>query len=117
MTDALLRRVGFACAAFLIAQAGTLLAVETAHADETVLLRKPMDFHQCPTVVEDILKSMNASSNNTVTVRDTGAHYSVKLRSVEANLLFNCNAVTRQIEISRQVPGDLSQRNETASAN
>lgn len=111
MTAAKLSRAGFACAAFLMAQTGL------APAGDTVLMRKTMEFHQCPQVVENILSSMNASGHNVVLVRDTGAHYTVKLKAVEANLVLSCNAVTEQIEITRQVPGDLAQGDETASAN
>lgn len=111
MTAAMLSRAGFACAAFLI------LPMGAAQADETILMRKSMDFHQCPSVVENILASMHATNQHTVVVRDTGAHYSVKLKAVEANLLFVCNAVTEQIEITRQTPGDLALTDETASAN
>lgn len=105
-----LRRAGFACAAFLMAQtAGTLAADE-------VLMRQSMSFHQCPSAVEGILASMNASDDAVIVTRDTGAHYTVKLQAVEANLVFVCNAVTAQIEILRQTPGDLSSGDRTASA-
>ncbi|MGB7432349.1 MAG: hypothetical protein WA921_07770 [Ahrensia sp.] len=111
MIAVMLSRAGFACTAFLMVQTGLALA------GDTVLMRKSMEFHQCPQVVENILTSMNASGQNVVLVRDTGAHYSVKLRAVEANLVLSCNAVTEQIEITRQVPGDLAAGDETASAN
>lgn len=117
MIVAFLRRVGFACAAFLIVQTSLMAQAKVAVAGETVLMRKPVDFNQCPSVIEAILGSMNAHSRQTVVVRDTGAHYTVKLKAVEANLVFICNAVTEQIEIKRQVPGDLSTQDETAAAN
>lgn len=111
MFAVLLRRAGFACAAFFMALTGS------AFAEDEILMRQSMAFNQCPSVIEGILQSMQAHGDAVEVTRDTGAHYAVKLKSVDANLLFICNAVSEQIEIARQTPGDYHHQSATARAN
>lgn len=95
-------RRAIACAAFFMCASQGVLA-----ADEEVLLRQSTTFDQCPAAIEGMLSSLGAHQGHVSVMRDTGAHYIVKLSAMEANLVFRCNAVTEQIEIARQVPGDL----------
>lgn len=95
-------RQALACAAFFLA-AGSVTAAE----DTEILIRKAMAFEHCPAAIKGILAQMSADESRVHLTHDTAAQYRVKLQSVSANLIFNCNAVAEQIEISRQVPGDL----------
>lgn len=111
MVAVVVRRAGLACAAFFMVLTGSAVA------EDEILMRQSMAFNQCPSAIEGILRSMHARGDAVEVTRDTGAHYAVKLKSVDANLLFMCNAVSQQIEIARQTPGDYVDQNATASAN
>lgn len=83
------------------------LATGSAIAGEEVLMRQSAPFDACPQMVEAMLNGLGADHNHVHLVADTGAHYSVKLVSSAANLVFLCNAVTEDITITRTTPGEL----------
>ncbi|MEL6817695.1 MAG: hypothetical protein AAFU69_14180 [Pseudomonadota bacterium] len=101
MSGKLLRRTAFACAAFFISSS------TSAFAGEEILMRTDMEFHACPGVIENMLDSLGADRSRVALMTDTGAHYKIKLISAEANLVFLCNSVARQITVSRTTPGEL----------
>jgi hypothetical protein len=70
-------------------------------------MRQAAPFDACPQMVEAMLDGLGADRNHVRQVADTGAHYSVKLVSSAANLVFLCNAVTEDITIMRTTPGEL----------
>lgn len=83
------------------------LVTAPAIAGEEVLMRQAAPFDTCPQTVEAMLGGLGADQNHVHLVADTGAHYSVKLVSATANLVFLCNAVTEDITITRTTPGEL----------
>lgn len=78
-----------------------------AYAAEDVLIRSNAPFHLCPEMIDNMLAGIGAHQAHVELVADTGAHYGVKLISVEANLVFLCNAVTETITVTRTTPGEL----------
>lgn len=92
--------------AAVVAVSATLAAMP-AIAGEEVLMRQAAPFDTCPQMVEAMLKGLGADRNHVHLVTDTGAHYSIKLVSSAANLVFLCNAVTEDITITRTTPGEL----------
>jgi len=92
--------------AAVVAVSATLAAMP-AIAGEEVLMRQSAPFDTCPQMVESMLEGLGANRNHVRLVTDTGAHYSVKLVSSAANLVFLCNAVTEDITITRTTPGEL----------
>ncbi|MEO1747271.1 MAG: hypothetical protein AAFR27_01400 [Pseudomonadota bacterium] len=101
MSGKLLRRTAFAGAAFFVSSSTSALA------GEEVLMRTDMEFHACPGVIESMLNSLGADKSRVALMTNTGAHYKVKLISAEANLVFLCNSVARQITVTRTTPGEL----------
>ena len=91
-----------------VALACSLFAASTAWADEEILIRNAMTFHECPAVISVMLEKIGADENHVQTISDTGAHYYVELESIDANLQFRCNAVTEQLEVARVTPGTLN---------
>jgi hypothetical protein len=84
-----------------------MAAASPSVAGEEVLMRQAAPFDTCPQTVEAMLEGLGADRNHVHLVSDTGAHYSVKLVSTAANLVFLCNAVTEDITITRTTPGEL----------
>ncbi|WP_306120981.1 hypothetical protein [Roseitalea sp. MMSF_3504] len=76
-------------------------------ASRELLLRKAVGFSQCPRAIEAMLSNIGASDRHVSVTADTAAHYRVKLVSIDANLVFLCNAVTEQITVTRTTPGEL----------
>ena len=66
-----------------------------------------MAFHDCPSVIDNMLETLGADRSRVALMTDTGAHYKVKLISTDANLVFLCNAVAQQITVTRTTPGEL----------
>jgi hypothetical protein len=87
-----------------------VLGVSTswAQAESELIVRSSLAFDACPAKVDAMLTRLDADERNIRVVRDTGAHYSVKLVARSANLVFLCNAVNETIEITRTTPGELN---------
>ena len=84
------------------------LSMSSAFAEEELLVRSAISFHECQAAISAMLEKLGANQNNARTISDTGAHYFVELESTQANLQFRCNAVTEQIEVARISPGTLN---------
>lgn len=78
-----------------------------ANAAEEVMLQRQAPFDVCPQMVDGMLSHLGAPQAHVELMTDTGAHYTVKLISVDANLVFLCNAVSETITVTRTTPGEL----------
>ena len=91
-----------------IFQAAALAAVGApANAAEETMLKRQAPFDTCPQMVDGMLAHLGAPKAHVELMADTGAHYRVKLISVDANLVFLCNAVSQTITVTRTTPGEL----------
>lgn len=78
-----------------------------ANAAEETMLKRQAPFDLCPQMIDGMLSHLGAHQAHVELLADTGAHYTVKLISVDANLVFLCNAVSETITVTRTTPGEL----------
>ena len=99
----------FSCPALCAAAIAVISAVNTleARAESELIVRAAISFEECPAKIEAFLEHINADEHNVRMLRDTGAHYRLKLIAESSNLVFFCNAVTESIEVMRTTPGEL----------
>jgi hypothetical protein len=87
--------------------AGNCLVVPAAA--EEIILRKQLDFEQCPGAVAGMLGSMKARDDQFRTEVNTGALYRVRLDVGQTSLVFRCGKSAGIIEVVRQErPSDIA---------
>jgi hypothetical protein len=99
----------FSCRALVALAIAISCAVSTqqVRAESELIVRAGIPFEECPAKIEAFLEHINADERNVRMLRDTGAHYRLKLIAESSNLVFFCNAVTESIEVRRTTPGEL----------
>ncbi|MEO0496115.1 MAG: hypothetical protein AAF141_01920 [Pseudomonadota bacterium] len=75
-------------------------------AEETLLVRKTIQFEECKSRVMAVPVSLGALPERVSIVRDTGAEFHLKIAARAANLVMACNKVSDQMEVYRTTPGD-----------